>query len=269
MIAISGERKASFAPFFRSFKKSKRSSLLLDYDGTLAPFRKERQLALPYPGVAELLDEIVSDTATRVVVVSGRTAREIPSLLGTKLSVEIWGSHGMERLLPDGQYFLNKPDTRVARAFDLAAEQLTERGLHDRTEMKFGSLAVHWRGLSPDVVSEVGTVALRILQPISFSAGLAIVYFDGGIELRVRTPNKGDVVKAILKEEGEDNPIAYLGDDVTDEDAFRALNPAGLTVLVREQHRSSSARYWISPPEELIAFLESWLRASRGEYDYQ
>ena len=133
--------------------------------------------------------------------------------------------------------------------------------------MKPGSLAVHWRGLAPELVAEVCTAALRIMQPISFSAGLAIVHFDGGIELRIRTPNKGDVVKAILKEQDQNDPIAYLGDDVTDEDAFRALNPRGLTVLVRREYRSSLAHCWISPPEELIAFLEGWKRACGGEYD--
>jgi trehalose 6-phosphate phosphatase len=267
MIATSTERKFSFSPFFRSFVRAKQPTLLLDYDGTLAPFREQRNQAVPYDGVAEALDEILSQTSTRVVVVSGRAARQIPLLLGMRLALEIWGSHGMERLMPDGEYLVQEPSPRIAAAFNRAADQLEARGLCDRMEMKPGSLAVHWRGLDADVAGEACTTALRIIQPIAFSDGLAVVHFDGGIEMRVRTPNKGDVIKAILKEQRADDPIAYLGDDVTDEDAFRALDPRGLTILVRQEYRATSARHWISPPEELMAFLERWLRACGGEYD--
>ncbi len=267
MIATSTERKFSFTPFFRSFAGSKEPTLLLDYDGTLAPFHQQRNSAVPYPGVSEVLDEIVSCTATRVVIISGRMAREIPQLLAITRPVEIWGSHGMERLLADGRYLVQQPNPRITAAFDRTADQLEERGLRDRIEMKPGSLAVHWRGLDPEIASEACTIALRIFQPIAFSAGLAIVNFAGGIELRVRTPNKGDVIKAVLKDHRQNDPLAYLGDDLTDEDAFRALNPRGLTILVRQEYRATSARCWISPPEELISFLERWLCACGGEYD--
>ena len=78
----------------------------------------------------------------------------------------------------------------------------------------------------------------RILQPMAFAAGLDLIHFDGGVEMRVRAPNKGDAVRAILREHTCDAPTAYLGDDVTDEDTFAALNPIGLTVLVgKEQGR--------------------------------
>ena len=121
MIATSQNASSLFTPFFRSFADAKKPTLLLDYDGTLAPFRKQRNWAVPYPGVPEILEQIVSSTATRVVVISGRAAREIPKLLGTKQPIEIWGSHGMERLLPDGQYSVHQPSSRVTSAFDRTA----------------------------------------------------------------------------------------------------------------------------------------------------
>ncbi len=220
---------------------------------------------MPYPWVPELLESIASEGRVRIVIISGRLAREIPPLLGMHTPPEIWGSHGLERLLADGDYKFVKADPRVTAAFATAADNLEREGLGGHTEWKTGSLAVHWRGLPSEEVREVGSTALRILQPIAFSTGLDVCNFDGGIEMRVRTPNKGDAVKAILKESGERCPTAYLGDDVTDEDAFAALNPFGLTVLVRDEYRPTAAQLWLRPPAELLEFLEQWRHACGGD----
>ena len=251
--------------FFVCLSQAKTSTLLLDYDGTVAPFRPERQLAVPYPWIPDLLESIGSGQRSRVVIISGRSAREIPPLLGMRVPPEIWGSHGMERLLPDGDYKVVTLDSRVATAFATAAESLDREGLGHQTEVKPGSLAVHWRGLPREVVGEVWTTALRVLQPLAFSAGLNLTNFDGGMEMRVRTPNKADAVNAILKEGGDHCLCAYLGDDVTDEDAFKALNPRGLTVLVRNEYRPTAAEIWLRPPSELQEFLEQWRHAVGGD----
>ena len=251
--------------FFVRLSQSKTSILLLDYDGTLAPFRLERDCAVPYPAVPEFLDGIRSNGHTRVVIISGRPAREIPALLRLCPPPEIWGSHGMERLLPDGHYTAIKLERRLTEAFARAAASLDREGLSRHMEWKHGSLAVHWRGLPSDDLRAVCATASRVLQPLAFSAGLHLSHFDGGMEMRVRTPNKADAVRAILKESGEHCPIAYLGDDVSDEDAFAAVNPVGLTALVREEYRPTSARLWLHPPNELLAFFEQWLHACGGD----
>ena len=66
--------------------------------------------------------------------------------------------------------------------------------------------------------------------------------FDGGIELRAASRNKGDAVRTILSELEPDTPVAYLGDDETDEDAFLALSERGLRVLVRRDWREDGRR---------------------------
>jgi trehalose-6-phosphatase len=67
----------------------------------------------------------------------------------------------------------------------------------------------------------------------------------------------------VLSETAAGGQIAYLGDDLTDEDAFRALKPRGLAVLVRAVLRDTSADVWIRPPRGLLHFLERWRDASR------
>lgn len=67
--------------FFREVARARRSALLLDYDGTLAPFELDRNQAVPYPGVTELLQDIMDTGRTRVVIISGRRAQELGPLL--------------------------------------------------------------------------------------------------------------------------------------------------------------------------------------------
>jgi len=58
--------------------------------------------------------------------------------------------------------------------------------------------------------------------------------------------------------------VAYLGDDATDEDAFRILNGRGLTVLVGPKYHFTAAQIWLKPPDELYDFLRSWITACEG-----
>jgi trehalose 6-phosphate phosphatase len=79
----------------------------------------------------------------------------------------------------------------------------------------------------------------------------------------MRGRDKGDAVSTILGEIGPEVPVAYLGDDRTDERAFLALRTQGLGVLVRPRWRETAAALWIRPPEGLQEFLKHWLQACR------
>jgi trehalose-phosphatase len=91
--------------------------------------------------------------------------------------------------------------------------------------------------------------------------GLHLLPFDGGLELRAPGKNKGDAVSAILQESGSEVAAAYLGDDQTDENAFRAIKGRGISILVRADPRPTVADMWLRPPEELGRFLRDWLTA--------
>jgi len=76
--------------------------------------------------------------------------------------------------------------------------------------------------------------------------------------------DKGGAVDAILEEMGAHGPVAYVGDDLTDESAFRAVNAlhgAHLSVLMRTKQRTTEADIWLHPPADLRMFLKLWLRA--------
>jgi len=67
--------------FFKRVRAATRRALLLDYDGTLAPFRAERHEAFPYPGVPEVLNELLETGSTRIVLISGRATKDLVPLL--------------------------------------------------------------------------------------------------------------------------------------------------------------------------------------------
>src|SRR3989344_1399009 len=98
------DRKFNLETFFGRVRAAAARVLMLDYDGTLAPFRVNPVEAAPYPGVIPLLDEIQQAGHTRVVIVSGRLTRNLIPLLSLKHAPEIWGSHGWERVQPHGEY---------------------------------------------------------------------------------------------------------------------------------------------------------------------
>jgi len=231
--------------------------LMLDYDGTLAPFHVRPELAVPYPEVSAVLEAIIEAGGTRVVIVSGRPADELPPLLRLAKRPEIWGSHGWERLLPDGRRVLEEPGLAARQALQeaaLATEAMMPPAA--RLERKLASIALHWRGLPPAVSSGLAKDARALWE--ERAADLEILPFDEGLELRARGCNKQFAVKAVLSETAPSAVAAYLGDDITDEDAFSAVKARGLSVLVRAEFRTTEADVWLTPPQELVAFMKHW-----------
>lgn len=239
--------------------------LLLDYDGTIAPFSADRDHVVPYSEVAALVQRLMKTCNTRVVLISGRPVRQFRSLAGFDPYPEIWGSHGLERLRPDGDLYQANIDSHVAEILNQAFAWLEAEGLAPLSEMKHGAVAVHWRGMSQREAQEARSCAYRVLSAFTGISDLSLSEFDCGLELRARRESKGDAVRTVLSEIGDEVPVAYLGDDLTDEYAFRALHGRGLTVLVRPTYRFTAAQVWIRPPEELSEFLTNWIRACGGD----
>jgi len=255
--------------FLREVARARRSALLLDYDGTLAPFCSDRSRATPYPGVTQLLSDIMETGRTRVAVLTGRRAHELLPLLALTPPPEIWGTHGRERLSSDGSYERQPVDATTVEALNQADLWVDSIELHHLVEHKPAALAVHWRGLSEANAHEIRNKVLLGWLSIADRACLTIDDFDGGIELRSADCSKGDAVRAILSEVSVDAPVAYLGDDEADEPAFDALTDRGLRVLVRPHWRETHADVWLRPPMQVLQFLGDWLNATRPTNDAQ
>ncbi|MBN2059514.1 MAG: trehalose-phosphatase [Deltaproteobacteria bacterium] len=252
-------REIDLEGFYRQLDKSFQKLLILDYDGTLAPFHIDPSKAVPYPGIIRMLNRIMKNRHVKTVIVSGRWTKDIVPLLQLDRMPEIWGSHGLERLKEDGTYEVAEMEKRAVEGIVLSKEWIDRLGLSNRSEMKPGCLAIHWRGLNRHRIDSIKAMIEDKWSLILKGYGLEIKQFDGGMEFRVPGRNKGDAVKTLLNEAGRDYVAAYLGDDMTDEDAFHGINGKGIGILVRKKWRRTAADIWIKPPEELLEFLSHWI----------
>jgi trehalose-phosphatase len=268
---LTPEAAEKLEAFFRGFAGGARPLLLLDYDGTLAGFRVNRFEARPWAGVRELLKLIQDQTKTRMAVITGRPAAEIAPLLELDRPLEVWGLHGAERLHPNGRRELAlAPAATQARLEDLK-ERLRRDALGGLFEDKANGAVMHWRGHARPKQLAIERRTRALFEPLARLEGLALLEFEAGLELRAGR-DKGGAVEAILAEmraAGQmPGPVAYLGDDLSDEAAFRVVNAlegAHLSVLVRSKRRATEADVWLRPPEELKEFLKRWEGAGNRE----
>jgi trehalose 6-phosphate phosphatase len=205
-----------------------RAAILLDIDGTLAPIvRHADDAAVPEATRAQLI--VVAKRYAVVGCISGRrstTARQMVSLG----SIAYAGNHGSELLAPGATEVEIDPEIaaheRKVRDFAAAAYTQEVQRLRVRSEDKQAIMAFHWRGAPDEAAAEQ---AVREIADRAEAEGLWLHW--GRKVLEVRPPieiTKGRGVRLLL--EGHDLAAAlYIGDDVTDLDAF-----AGLRDLVEE-----------------------------------
>jgi trehalose-phosphatase len=258
-------KSAEAAGLWRRLQSEPRSLLMLDYDGTLAPFHIDRFAASPYPGVEDRLAVLSGLPRVHLVLVSGRPARELRRLLRPTTKAEIWGSHGWERLKCDGSYELFALDPLQQATLERVAGQMTALGFSETLEVKPSSLAIHWRSYEPAVQEQIRSLVQSVFARLAEPGNLHLLPFDGGLELRSTDRTKGTAVDQIVALEPAALPVAYLGDDLTDEDAFAAIGDRGFSILVRTEVRESFARFWLRPPEELLGFLDQWIAAAQSQ----
>lgn len=251
--------------FFARVRQAPESALLLDFDGTLAPFCDDRDRARTYDGVDDLLSRLVGRARGRVVLVSGRGASDLAARLELQTLPEIWGSHGMERRLPDGSVVTTRLPESTRRVLATEQQHLAARLDPQRLEVKPYGIAVHVRGYPAEEAARLMEETRARWRRLAAGDALRLREFDGGLELDAAAATKGTVVGRLLEEMGSETPMAVLGDDRTDEDAFAAVHGRGLAVLVRPELRPTAADLWIEPPHELLMFLERWAEAVTKE----
>lgn len=258
---MKSEDKRLVDSLLRAVARAPQSLLMLDYDGTLAPFRQDAKQAFPYPGFSAVLQRIVRTGRTRLVIISGRDANELIPLLNVSPRPEFWGLHGLQRLKTDGSVELSPMDPATLATLGAAEDWLRYQHLEYTAEFKTGSIAVHWRGLDDCEAEAIRGRVLMGWAPLVKYTHLDLLEFDGGVEIRAHNSDKGDVIRTILSEVNPDTPSVYLADDTTDEQAFHAVNSRGLSVLVRPRWRRTAAQAWFIPPDDVLNFLSRWLQA--------
>jgi trehalose-phosphatase len=258
------KRYKALIDFWGRLSRSPERILFLDYDGTIAPFHPDPTRAIAYPQISEQLQRLIDGTNTRLIFVTGRRARNLRRLIPFRPVPEIWGVHGLEHLSADGDYEQFPISLAQLQTLASVKAKLKTIDIECWLEPKPGSVAVHWRGLSPSVAKRDSEAVFAALSRELGQNALRLVRFDGGFELRAVTYTKATAVVSTFEGTTQNSVAAYLGDDDTDEDAFCALRAQDLGVLVRSEFRRTSADLWVKPPEEVHEFLDAWLLACRN-----
>jgi trehalose 6-phosphate phosphatase len=231
--------------------------LLLDYDGTLCPIVPRPDLAVCPPQVKVLLERLRDSSKVRVAIISGRALEDLKDKVRVQGIIYV-GNHGLEvenpagthrkKLSPERQDELRKIRDSLETNLKLIPGILFED--------KGPILTVHYRNTPREFTPRVQKAVEEVLQPFpdrwqSFP-GKKIV------EIRPKVGiDKGKTVKEILIHFPSVNPLpVYLGDDRSDEDAFRVIGSQGISVWVGPGAASSSAQYFLRDPEEVRGFLQ-------------
>jgi len=223
-----------------------RRPLLLssDYDGVLARLRDDPSDAVPEAGVAEVLARLAAVDGVTVALVSGRGVADLQSTSGLSGPFRWVGSHGAEFDGPLTGELAGRRDDLAERLAPLVAG--TEGA---RLEVKPASVAVHVRQ-----VADRGAAATLLAEARSRAdSSLTLKPGKDVLELAVTDADKGSALRRLADELGAVATL-YLGDDLTDEDAFRALGADDVTVKIGDGE--TAARHRVPDTAGAVALLE-------------
>ncbi len=219
-----------------------------DYDGTLAPIVEDPTRAVPLPEAVAALRALASLPQTTVAVISGRALRDLAALSRLPSEVHLVGSHGSE--FDVGFVDALAPELQVLRTELVETlSALARRRPGVRLEVKPASVAVHTRGAAPDV-SRLLHEAIRT-GPATWP-GINVTQGKEVMELSVITTHKGLAVDA-LRTQMSASAVVFLGDDVTDENAFAQLHGPDLGVKVGGGE--TLAHHRVSGPVDAVRLL--------------
>jgi hypothetical protein len=261
------QTKSGFAVerFFQELASAGECALVVEHEGVFAPFSANTTERLPSITPMNLLDNIVVNCRTRLVIVTDRKASDLQRTFRVTPRPEIWGRSGLERLHSDDRLQTLSFNTDIDRAF-IAIDHFLERdGLGRLTTQKPGSIIVRWGGLSEAEAREARVCALRAFAFLRGSHGISICETLTSIEACYRRNHVPRLLQMLTDELPLLAPIAYLGSETTDANNFQALRNGGLSVLVAPSRTRTDVDAWIQPPDQLIQFLTDWIRARGGE----
>jgi trehalose 6-phosphate phosphatase len=233
-------------------------AVFLDYDGTLTPIVEDHTRAL----LSVDMRAAVAALGKRctVVIVSGRDLTMLRGLVQLD-SVGYAGSHGFEILSPEGSSVSLERGVEFLPELDRVEQELREplAGIKGHAiERKRFSIALHYRQVAQDDIGKLESILDRVLagHP-SLCRGFGKKVFELKPDIDW---NKGYAVLWILERLRLDRPEIiplYIGDDLTDEDAFHVLAGRGLTVAVRDHEtRQTAADFAVNDTTDVKRFLE-------------
>lgn len=238
--------------------ETKQITVFLDYDGTLTPIVDTPDKAILADAMRKTVIRL-SEHCT-VGIISGRDLEDVKDKVKID-SIVYAGSHGFDIAGPSGLEVDNQVGAEFLPSLDNAEKMLTEKldtikGV--AIERKKFAIAVHYRLAAPDradsIEAVVDEVAARY-ENLRKARGKKIFELQPKMDW-----HKGKALFSLLETLGLDRndvlPI-YLGDDVTDEDAFRSLRGRGIGIVVWDEPYPTAASYCLDNPDQVGQFLNA------------
>ena len=223
--------------------------IAFDVDGVLAPLVGHADDARLSSDVHDLLSSLAARAT--VGIVSGRALESLERLFAFPAELHVIGSHGLEERgatappLDDAeQYVFDQLEIIATRGAEAAGDGAW-------LEYKPASVVLHTREAGDEravPAVEAVTDLARVIDGAQVTPG------NGVVELLARTASKGEALRALARREGC-SPIVYLGDDVTDEDAFAVMEDSDVSVRVGPGE--SVARYRLADPAAVVEVLRT------------
>lgn len=243
----------------------RRLVVFLDYDGTLTPIVSRPAEAVLPESMRRTLERLARYAS--VAIISGRDRPDVEGLVGLR-HLYYAGSHGFDIAGPEGGRIRHELATEYLPGLE-RAEHRVRTLLADIpgawVERKKFSVAIHYRQVAEQDQLALGRAVDAVLAEVPGlrkKGGKKIFELQPAIDW-----DKGRAVLWLLDAMGlvrsDVHPI-YIGDDVTDEDAFRVLAAFGTGIVVGEEDRATAARYALKTPEEVQRFLDRLGEAGKG-----
>jgi len=257
----------SWQAFSAAVRAAPHLLLLSDYDGTLTPIVGRPEEAILSPEVREKLCALAQKPTSSVGIISGRSLSELRAMVAIE-GIYYAGNHGLEIEGP-GLKFVSQPAKEAKATIKDLARQLSaalDSIAGVIVEDKGLSLSVHYRLVKKGEENLVAETFQQVISPPLNEGKIRVT--SGKKVWEVRPPidwHKGKAVAAITREiktllKLEPILTIYLGDDTTDEDAFRVIHrPEGWSIFVGGENPSSSADYFLNSTIEVENFLSRLL----------
>lgn len=234
--------------------------LCVDFDGTVTPIKPKPKQAILAKKTRRLLDNISKHKAFTLAVVSGRSLKDVRKKVALP-GVVLSGNHGLE-IQYKNKNFIHPQAKKFIPLIKRQGELLRERirGFKGVVlEEKGLSLSLHYRLLSAKKVPALRRIFLEVASAYLKKGKVKVTKGKKILELR---PNinwhKGKAVRYLQKKlKISGSSLIYIGDDVTDEDAFSAVNKVGGLSIVVGKKRNSQAKYYLNSHIQIQKFLNA------------